>query len=268
MQSTGNITTPVSKGAELKKKHKKRVRRRNVRIAVTRVFAIAFITIITLTVVLYLNPLFNVRRVDFDGNNHVDSEYLEAGISNIEGTNIFQLTRKSVLKEFSKINYIDDVKLYKRYFPPVVKIVFVETKPYGCAKLGDKYIMFNKEYKNLEESIAFIEGAPRVIGTDDIPYEDFVPDSKNNKVSTMMECLDKIDKVGILDKVTELSVESISNITFNYEDRFDVVLGSAYDVEEKLLLFLTAINNANMSEKDRGTVDLSSGGTALFTPEK
>ena len=268
MQSNEITAAPVSRGAELKKKHKKRVRRRNIRIAVTRLFAVAFITMVTLTVVLYLNPLFNVKRVDYDGNNYVDAEYLEEGIKNIEGTNVFRITRKSVLKEFSKINYIDDVKVYKNYFPPMVKIVFEETIPYGCAKLGEKYIMFNKDYKNLEESIAFIDGAPKVLGTEDIPFEEFNAGSKNNKVSAMMECLSQMEAVGILGDVKELSMESISNITFEYTNRFHVILGSAYDVEEKLLLFLTTINNASMTERDKGTIDLSTGGRAVFIPEK
>jgi len=268
MESTEKRTVPVSKSKELKKKHKKRVRRHNVRVAIVRTFAVLFITAATLTVVLYLNPLFNVTRVDYSGNNHVEAEYIDPIIKEIEGTNIFQLSKKKILETFSKINYIDDVRIYRRFFPPVMKIVFEETTPYGCAKLGDKYIMFNKDFKNLEESIAFIEGAPKVLGTDDIPFEDFKPESRNNKVTSMMECLDKMNKVGILEKVSELSMESLSNITFEYDNRFHVILGGAYDVEEKLLLFLTAIGSANISESDKGTMDLSTGGTALFSPEK
>ena len=253
-------------GAELKKRHKKNLRRRNIMIMATRVFSVAFIVFITLTVVLYLNPLFNVRKVNIEGNEHVEVEYLEQGLNAIKGKNIFRLSKNRVMKVFSYIHYFEDVELKKRYFPPEMTIVFKEYTPCGTAQIGDKFYLFDKELKILEESTAFIEKAPRVYGTDDIPVEEFVYGSKNNKVSALIECLEKMEETGVIEKTDAISFESISEITFEYDKKFHVILGSAYDVEAKLRLFLATLSNASMDGNAGGTVDLSNGGTAYYTP--
>lgn len=254
-------------GAELKKRHRKNLRRRKIMIMFTRMLSVAFIIFVTLTVVLYLNPIFNIRTVNTEGNEHVDMEYLEQGISGIRGKNIFRVTKKSVFKQFAYINYFEDVNLKKSYFPPELTIIFTEYKPCGTAKIGDKFYLFDENLKILEESSAFIESAPKVYGTDDIPLNEFVKDSKNNKVTAMLECFSKMEETGVLEKVTEISFESISNITFEYDGKFHVILGSAYDVDAKLRLFLTALSNANIPENAMGTMDLSTGGTAYLRPD-
>lgn len=252
---------------DLKKRHKQKLMKRKIRIAVMRVISAVFIAFLTLLIVFYLNPLFNIQEVDFDGNKHVSEEYLKPGLENIAAENVFRVTKKRVLKEFSGINYINDVYIKRGYFPPRVKITFVEAQPYGSAKIGDKYIMFDEKCRTLQESSAFIEGAPKIYGTDDIKPEDFHDGSKNNKVEALLECMKNLEKTGMLDKVSEVSVESISNIKLSYDGRFSVIIGSAYDVESKLLLFLTTISNAEIPEDARGTIDLSTGGVARYTPE-
>ncbi len=267
MQDSKNVRKDTRlSGAELKKRHKKNLRRRNIMIMVTRVFSVAFIAFITLTVVLYLNPLFNVRKVNIEGNEHVEVEYLEQGLNAIKGNNIFRLSKNKVMKAFSYIHYFEDVELKKRYFPSEMTIIFKEYTPCGTAQIGDKFYLFDKELKILEESTAFIEKAPRIYGTDDIPMEEFVYGSKNNKVSALVECLEKMEETGVIEKTDAISFESISEITFEYDKKFHVILGSAYDVDAKLRLFLATLSNASMDGNAGGTVDLSNGGTAYYTP--
>jgi len=251
---------------DLKKRHRKRVRRRNITIAVSRVIIAALICVVTLTVVLYLNPMFNIKQVVYEGNSRVSADYLDKYCTNLIGENIFHVSKKSVMELFEPINYIADLKVEKKYFPPTVRVVITEAKPYGCVKLGERYIMFDKNLKNLEESSSFIDGAPQIYGVEDISIDEFVLGSKNRTVNTVIETLEAMDKTGVLENTTQVSFKNISEITFVYDDKFDVTLGSSYDVESKLLLFMATINSADVSENTGGTIDLSTGGTAYYRP--
>lgn len=260
-----NIKEKNTKGSgNLKVRHKKRVRRRNASIAAKRVVIFVLIVVVTLTIVLYLNPMFNIRQVIYEGNSRVSADYLDTYCQDIIGENIFHVSEKSLMELFKPINYISEVSVKKKYFPPTLKVIISEAIPYGCVKIGEKYIMFDRNFKNLEESTAFIDGAPRIYGLEDIAVEDFVIGSGNKKISSVEETLTAMAQTGVLEKTDEVSFNNISNITFEYDEKYHVILGSVYDIESKLLLFMATINSADISTTTGGTVDLSTAGTAYL----
>ncbi len=258
-------TKEPSRTESLKRRHRKRVRRRNVSIMLKQVIIAVLIAAVALTLLLYLNPLFNIKQVMYEGNERVSKDYLDKYCEDVIGENVFQVSRKKVMEDFKPINYIEDVVVKKKFFPPALKVIIHEAKPYGCVKVGERYIMIDKDLKNLEESSSFIDGAPKIYGLEDVPDAEFVPGSKNKTVQTMMEVLAAMADTGSLEHITEISFENISDIKFDY-DQYDVTLGSAFDAESKLLLLQAAVNSADASDNTSGTVDLSTAGMAYLRP--
>ena len=73
-------------------------------------------------------------------------------------------------------------------------------------------------------------------------------------------------KTDIIKGVTVISFEDVTNITFNYENRLDVICGTYIDFRRKLSLFKEAINSNKLTENSKGTINLSTTGKAIYTP--
>ncbi|MBR4173052.1 MAG: hypothetical protein IKR46_01615, partial [Clostridia bacterium] len=83
---------------------------------------------------------------------------------------------------------------------------------------------------------------------------------------TVMSCIENMDKAGILEGVTAMSFADMTNITFNYQNRLDVICGTHIDFQRKLALFKEAVNSYKLTENSRGTINLSTTGKAIYTP--
>jgi len=63
-----------------------------------------------------------------------------------------------------------------------------------------------------------------------------------------------------------MSFEDMTNITFNYQSRIDVICGTHKDFEKKINLFKEGVSPNMMSPSARGTIDLSTTGRVIYTP--
>ena len=81
-----------------------------------------------------------------------------------------------------------------------------------------------------------------------------------------MSCIENMEKAGIIADITVMSFEDMTNITFNYQNRLDVICGTHIDFQRKLALFKEAVNSNKLTENSRGTINLSTTGKAIYTP--
>ena len=85
------------------------------------------------------------------------------------------------------------------------------------------------------------------------------------KADYLAEILDQLQERGIAGNVTRIDMTDLTNPKFDYLGRFTVELGPRGDTEYQFAKLLSAV--AQLTENDRGTIDLSlEGARAVFSP--
>ena len=71
----------------------------------------------------------------------------------------------------------------------------------------------------------------------------------------------------LLENIDVFNISNEDNIKFTYDDRLEVLCGSDLDLDRKIRLFEAMVNNNNLADNAKGTVDLSVTGNARYSPE-
>lgn len=245
--------------------------RRKKRIREQKLRRIIFFTVIALIVVLlitYLTPIFNIRKISIAGNEKVQTEEILKQAGELEGKNLFSYGERRIKRQILKLPYVEKVIIKKSVFPPSVTIQIKESTPSFQVEVGKEFVVIDKGGKVLEkasqkqEGVALLEGVAIVSANvgNEVEYKE------NNAKETVITCLKQLEKAEIMQDITVVSFEDVENITFNYQNRLDVICGDITDIQRKIALFKEAINSNNLTENSRGTINLSTTGKAIYTP--
>ena len=143
-----------------------------------------------------------------------------------------------------------------------------ECIPAGFFEVGEKCVLVDEKLKVLEVTDKIEYDVPVI---EDVTVVQVNPGSvvtlENEEIfNVVKKCLTAITEEGIIDGVKYISFENSENITFNYQDRLDVICGSTDNFKKKIKLFNQALNTQKLSDKSRGTIALSVSGQAVYTP--
>ena len=89
-------------------------------------------------------------------------------------------------------------------------------------------------------------------------------DAERAKVDFLRELLTISTDMGIIAEISDISLASIADVRFTYQSRFEVVLGGLDQLEYKLGLLQTTVDN--LADGDSGTIDLSRDRQAHYIP--
>ncbi len=258
---------PAAHG-NIQKRHTQRQRQRIRAMKRRRFIFFSTLILIAVLIVMFFTPLFNIRRVDIEGNNRVSVEELQQSIGVLDGENLFRTSTGRIKKNILQFAYIDTVTVKRALIPPSIRVAVTECEPGGYIIENEKYIIINEKAKVLEVNMEEPEEIPQLVG---LTLSRFDPGlrlevTESDKFSVMIQCLQDMRKLDVLKGVEMISFEDMSNISFNYEDRLDVLCGSDVEFSKKLGLFREAIHSSKLTENSRGTIDLSTTGKAVYTP--
>ena len=258
-------------------RRKKRIKEQKRR----RIIFFSTLALIAVLIVMFLTPLFNIRKVNISikkaetsvsdaGNLHISEEMVRTTLGKVEGKNLFSYSKKSAKKKLLQIAYVDEVNIRKKIFPPTVNIEIIECIPAFLVAYEDGYVMIDKTGKVLEklgeiptdEKVPVAEGIAIAAANAGEKVE--FKDAESQKI--ILYCIENMQKAGILQDITVMSFEDMTNITFNYQERLDVICGTHIDFQRKLALFKEAINSTKLTKNSRGTINLSTTGKAIYTP--
>lgn len=245
-------------------RRKKRIREQKMR----RIAFFSFLALVAMLIVMFFTPLFNIRNVEIVGNNRISTEEVTDTVGEIAGKNLFSYRKGKIRGRLSKLPYVDKVAVKKKTIPPTVTIEIKECIPAFQAEFGGAYAVVDKLGKVLELAGEKIEGVPVMEGVTITSAKagELVAFKDGEVQKTIMSCIENMDKAGILSGVTVMSFADMTNITFNYQSRLDVICGTHIDFQRKLALFKEAVNSNKLTENSRGTINLSTTGKAIYTP--
>lgn len=259
---------PQNTSEQLRKRHKERRKKQKRRIAAVRtVLTFAFFAAL-ICVVLFMTPLFNIRKIEVSGNYVVPVEAIDECIGGFHGENLFSVSSYDIEESLSGIDYIKNISISKNYLKTTLKIAIEERVAIGYITVSGKYLLFDNECIMLAESIEKPETIPMIIGLADEPGEEISELMDKEQLDVMSECLELMSDLEILDKVESLDLSDLMNIRFRYDDRLDVTCGSSIDLDRKLRLFEASVNSNNLAPNAQGSMDLSITGNAMYSSKQ
>ena len=149
---------------------------------------------------LKYNNFFNVKKIEVVGLNRTDNVFLENEFTDLVGSNIFTLNKKS----FKLINSVNQIKSYnvKKIYPNQIKVYLESAKAIGFVKNINGFVILGNNGKiiNLE---TLPKNIPEVTGTNDI-----------KKILQTINIINKSD----------LDIRNIKKINFFRSNRIDLEL--------------------------------------------
>ena len=246
------------------KRRQKRIREQKIR----RYTFFAVLGIIAVLIVMFLTPVFNIKTVNVVGNNKLSQEVIYEQIGDLTGRNLFSTRKRSIKKKLSEFAYTEKVEVKKKPFPPSIVVEITERIPAVQISYAESYIVIDKDGRILEkaaekqEGIAVCEGLKVASANEG----EFISLKKEETQKIVIGCIEYMQKADIIKDITLMSFEDMTNITFNYQSRLDVICGTHIDFKRKLDLFKEAVNSNKLTQNSRGTINLATTGKAIYTP--
>lgn len=228
----------------------RRIRKRRIKIF----FSLFIAFILGLSVVLCLTVFFPIETLNVKGSKIYSSEQIIKA-SGIEiGDNLFTTAKGTTLKKLkSKLPYIESIE-FKRELPNSLTVTVKDAGEYACYYDGKAYFtvsesgwVLNKDYE-LPTDIFMVLGAKVKckVGTE----IEFIDEETKALTEKIIAALNDekllINSIDVTDTVT---------ITLNVENRFEVNLGTANSISEKIRHLASMVENISVEKS--GKINLS-----------
>lgn len=231
----------------------RRKRRNNMRgiYAIAVVFASIIILILCMTI--FFN--FEAKDVKINGVTLYTKEQILV-VGGISGKNNLVRTDTDLIEERLKkhLVYIDNVEVKKKY-PSGIEINVQEAKKAADIEFNGKYYVLSESGKMLEcansarsKNIPIVKGIKlkSVNPGDKLQSDDVLKTKILNKLISQTDSL----KFG---KITEIDLTDRTNITFKYDNRINIYIGSSVDMDYKLK-FIKAVIDDHLTDNFKGTL--------------
>ena len=111
------------------------------------------------------NNFFNIKKIEVVGLNKTDNAFLENEFTDLVGSNIFTLNKKS----FELINSVNQIKSYnvKKIYPNQVKVYLESAKAIGFVKNINELVILGNNGKIINPG-TLPKNIPEVTGTNDM----------------------------------------------------------------------------------------------------
>lgn len=238
-----------------KRKTKKRRRRQ----AATAFFVILFATA---GVILSLTVFFPVKEVRVEGHSLYGEEEIIANSGIKVGDNLFRFNATARSKAiWTSLPYIENVHI-RRTLAGVVVIEVTEIKHLFAIPVDSGVAVVSGSLKILQvtaqppDQVVTLRGVqarnPKVGQT--LETED------KAEIAFFSELLDALKKYELLDGVNEIDLSDRLNGTLIYENRFQVMIGTAHDLDYKISMLREMIMN-RLRPGDSGFIDVATVAT-------
>ena len=150
--------TPKKNNNNKQQKSKKKRKK----ISIIPKIAVLFLFIIGIGIFAFISPIFNIRKIEVNGNNKIDEDTV-VSLSGINiGKNIFQISKKEVANNIKENSYINNVEI-KRILPGTLKLDVEERKIAYQVKVINSYVYLDYqgyilEVSSKKEKVPLVEG--------------------------------------------------------------------------------------------------------------
>ena len=233
-------------------------------------FIISLIILVACLIFLMTTPKFYITNIEIEGNKKNSEEtYLSLTKIELNTTNIFSISKKSITKNLKENSYVENVEI-KRKLPGTLQITIKEREIAYQAKYNDKYIYLDKQGYILEISEES-KKTTKLIGLDSTNEGVYEGQRlKNNdllKLDTVLKIVNQCKYNSIENTITNIDLSDESDIILNIDNGQKIVyLGDATSLSERILWLKTILQK---EKKNKGEIFINgdlNDGKVYFKP--
>lgn len=221
-------------------------------------WGILLTAVILVGIVLTVTLLFKIEKYTLEGDSPYAIDELTLAFGHEVGENIFLFNQTEEQKKVGQaLPYIEEINIGRRLPSTVVFKVTPATETYYTACQDGGFAVLSKGLKVLRLSAEAPQGLPLLVGVDPVlPKAGYMLEmSEPEKQESLNNVLAAIEEIGLF-PYTQLDITSAYEISFIYDGRIRVILGTANTLDDKLAVAANVINN-HIGATEKGKLDVS-----------
>ncbi|MGM9614402.1 MAG: cell division protein FtsQ/DivIB [Oscillospiraceae bacterium] len=233
-------------------------------------FAPISVLLVGVAIVFGMGVFFRVQEIEVVGSvSYTDEEVIEASGIDV-GDNLFFINRISASSRiFARLPLVEEASI-ERELPNKIIITVDESFAMAYVNWEGQYWMMTGNCKLLGSgSVTEVAGLIRVLNVTPVEPKAGeimqVDASESLKLSYLQTLLHAMQLMGMTDDVKDIDMTNPADPTFRYLDRFTVKMGPNENVDYKLRMLLSAVEQ--MESDMTGTVDLAEGTAVHVSPD-
>lgn len=226
--------------------------------------------LVGVAIVFGMGVFFRVQEIEVVGSvSYTDEEVIDASGIDV-GDNLFFINRFSASSRiFARLPLVEEASI-ERELPNKIIITVDESFAMAYVNWEGQYWMMTGSCKLLGSgSVTEVANLIRVLNVTPVEPKAGeimqVDAAESLKLSYLQTLLHAMQLTGITDDVKDVDMTNPANPTFRYLDRFTVKMGPNENVDYKLRMLLSAVEQ--MESDMTGTVDLSEGTAVHVSPD-
>ncbi len=231
-----------------------------------RKIGIIFLSIIALIIIIFASPLFKLHTIEVEGNFVLSSDYV-VEMSGLEKGKHLIFTDFSAAKDaLKKTPYISSPKI-SYTFPNKLTIKYQEKMPIVYFSEGKKYVGINSDGYVADVVDTMKVKCPMATGiklsTYTIGSKPEVKGNKKGQIDCLIQVATGLTQCGLYDKIAEINVEKITDITLISREGLIIKCGDSSDLNYKFAFLKEVMPNTDANN----TLDISNPGMATVDIE-
>ncbi len=248
---------------------KRRTRRRSASVYIRRrITAILIFIAIVTGIVLSMTVFFNIENIEVKGKLEIYTKQEVSNASGLrKGDNIFRFsaynTKNRIIHD---LPYISDVVI-KRILPSTVTISVKEADNALVMVCQGSYLILTQDLKIINSLNTYSGKSLMIYGVDPLSTKpgDMITAENESAVKNLRDMVRYLAELDLLSDATAVNSSDRLDLALLMNGRVLVRFGTAGDLERKFLMLAEMMHN-QLSEEDRGILDLSVSGKATFAP--
>lgn len=251
----------------INKNQKKKKKKANV---ISKIIIVLLI-IIGIIIFAFISPIFNIKTIEINGNDKIDSSTIESLSGITKGRNIFKVSKKRVIDSIKENQYINKVTI-NRNLPSTLQIDVEERKVSYQIKVINSYVYidyqgFILEISSIKENVPLVEGLTT--------EQDILLNGKRlankdiEELRVILKIMENAKTAEIDNLISKITIKNNDYILELSKENKLVYLGDATNLTNRMSYIKIILN---MEKKKTGKIfvngDINNGFKPYFREEK
>ena len=261
-----NIPPQKQRNKENKIVNRKRKRTKN---NISKIIII-FLLLAGTAIFAMISPIFNIEEIEVIGNEKLDESTIISLSGELEGKNIFQISKKKVINNIKDNPYIDSVTI-KRNLPGTLQINIEERKTAYQIKVINSYVYINYqgyilEVSSKEADVPIIEGFQTE--QDTLLNGKKLSDKDIEALRIILRIMETAKSAEVSKLISKISIQNNEYILELKKENKIVYLGNATDLTDRMTYVKIIVDKENgKTGKVFVNGDINSGFKPYFREE-